>query len=137
MNSGITIVNETRGAVIADKVELAASFWSRGKGLIGRKSLAEGYGLVIRPCGSIHMFFMSIPLDVLHVDKEGRIVKILHEIKPWRVGPIVFKSAWVVELPAGTARRTGTEEGDIVSVECGQRVEGSRQPAEGSTRSVA
>ena len=131
MDSGITIVNESRGAVIADKVEVAKSFWSRGKGLIGRKSLAEGYGLVIRPCGSIHMFFMSIPLDVLHVDKDGRIVKILHEIKPWRVGPIVFKSKWVVELPAGTARRTGTEEGDVVTVE------GSRQTAEGSERDAA
>jgi len=137
VDSGITIVNESRGAVIADKAEVAASFWSRGKGLIGRKSLAEGYGLVIRPCGSIHMFFMSIPLDVLHVDKEGRIIKILHEIKPWRVGPIVFKSKWVVELPAGTARRSGTEEGDIVAVVSGQRIEGSRQPAAGSTRSGA
>jgi uncharacterized membrane protein (UPF0127 family) len=115
--------------VIADRVELAESFWSRGKGLIGHKSLPEGYGLVIRPCGSIHMFFMSIPLDVLHVDKEGRIVKILHEIKPWRVGPIVFKSKWVVELPAGTARRNGTEEGDVVSVGSRQRADGSRSSA--------
>ena len=137
MDSGIIIVNETRGAVIADKVEVAASFWSRGKGLIGRKSLAEGYGLVIRPCGSIHMFFMSIPLDVLHVDKDGRIVKILHEIKPWRVGPIVFKSKWVVELPAGTARRTGTEEGDVVAVNSRQTAADSEQTEAGSTRSVA
>ena len=137
MDSGITIVNESRGAVIADKVEVAESFWSRGKGLIGRKSLAEGYGLVIRPCGSIHMFFMSIPLDVLHVDKDGRIVKILHEIKPWRVGPIVFKSKWVVELPAGTARRSGTEEGDVLSVDSRQRAAHSGQTAEGSARNVA
>jgi uncharacterized membrane protein (UPF0127 family) len=137
VDSGITIVNESRGAVIADKVEVAASFWSRGKGLIGRKSLAEGYGLVIRPCGSIHMFFMSVPLDVLHVDKDGRIIRILHEIKPWRVGPIVFKSKWVVELPAGTARRSGTEEGDVVAVVGEHRAADNRQMAEDKTRNVA
>ena len=121
------IVNESRGATVAADVEIAASFWTRGKGLIGRKSLPEGYGLVIRPCGSIHMFFMSIPLDVLHMDKAGHVVKILHEIKPWRLGPIVLKGKWVVELPAGTAQRTGTQVGDVIvlSEDSGQTAEGS------------
>lgn len=112
----VTIVNTTRGTTIADTVEVADSFWSRGKGLIGRKSLPEGYGLVIRPCGSIHMFFMSIPLDVLHLDKEGRVVRVLAAIKPWRLGPVVLRGKWVVELPAGTAARTGTTSGDTVAV---------------------
>jgi uncharacterized membrane protein (UPF0127 family) len=113
----MTIVNHSRGTAIADHVEIAASFWSRGKGLIGRRSLPPGYGLVIRPCGSIHMFFMSMPLDVLHLDKDGRVVKILHGIKPWRLGPFVPKSRWVVELPAGTAQRTGTQVGDVIEVD--------------------
>jgi uncharacterized protein len=112
----MTIVNWSRGTTIADHVEIAASFWRRGKGLIGRRSLPRGYGLVIRPCGSIHMFFMSMPLDVLHLDKDGRVVKILHGIKPWRLGPFVPKSRWVVELPAGTAQRTGTQVGDVIVV---------------------
>jgi len=112
----VTIVNTTRGTTIADTVDVADSFWSRGKGLIGRKSLPEGYGLIIRPCGSIHMFFMSIPLDVLHLDKEGRVVRVLAGIKPWRLGPVVLRGKWVVELPAGTAARTGTTVGDIVAI---------------------
>jgi uncharacterized membrane protein (UPF0127 family) len=110
------VVNETRGVDLAPYAEVASSFWQRGRGLIGRKSLPAGYGLVIKPCGSIHMFFMSIPLDVCHVDKQGRIVRILHEIKPWRLGPFVRRGKWVVELPAGTARRTGTSEGDLLVV---------------------
>src|SRR5205823_15095918 len=105
----MTIVNRSRGTTIADQVEIAASFWSRGKGLIGRRSLPPGYGLVIRPCGSIHMFFMSIPLDVLHLDKGGRVLTILHGIKPWPPGPLVPKSKSVGELPAGPARRTGRQ----------------------------
>jgi len=112
----MTIVNETRGATIADTVEIANTFWRRGKGLIGRGSLPDGYGLVIRPCGSIHMFFMSIPIDVLHLDRQGHVIKILHGIKPWRLGPIVRKSAWVIELPAGAAARSGTQIGDVIVV---------------------
>lgn len=114
--SPLAILNQTRGATVADRVEIAASFWSRGKGLIGRRSLPDGFGLVIRPCGSIHMFFMSIPLDVLHLDKHGRVVKILDGIKPWRPGPIVPRSKWVVELPAGAVARSGTQVGDMIEL---------------------
>jgi uncharacterized membrane protein (UPF0127 family) len=113
---GASIVNRTSGMVIADQVEVATSFWARGKGLIGRRGLPRGYALAIKPCNGIHMFFMAIPLDVVHVDREGRVVRILHSIKPWRPGPVVLKSAWVVELPAGTALATGTVVGDRVEL---------------------
>ena len=113
---GACIVNRTRGVVIADRVEIATSFWARGKGLLGRRSLPHGFALAIKPCNSIHMFFMAIPLDVAHIDREGRVVRILHAIKPWRPGPIVLKSAWVIELPAGTAHATGTRVGDRVEL---------------------
>jgi uncharacterized membrane protein (UPF0127 family) len=62
------------------------------------------------------MFFMSIPLDVLHIDKQGRVVRVLHGIKPWRLGPIVPSSKWVVELPEGAARRTKTDVGDVIAL---------------------
>jgi uncharacterized membrane protein (UPF0127 family) len=110
------VLNQTQGTVVADQVEIADTFWRRGKGLIGRRALPEGCGLVIRPCGSIHMFFMSIPLDILHIDKQDRVVKVLHGIKPWRLGPIVPSSKWVVELPAGTARSTSTGVGDVIAL---------------------
>jgi len=116
LEPGLRIVNTTLGAVVADHVEVASSFWARGKGLIGRRELPDGFGLVLKPCGSIHMFFMSIPLDVVHVDRHGRIVKILHEIKPWRAGPIVLRGKWVVELPAGVAAATGLQVGDSVEL---------------------
>jgi uncharacterized membrane protein (UPF0127 family) len=44
------------------------------------------------------------------------VVKILRGIKPWRPGPFVPKSRWVVELPAGTAQQTGTQVGDVIEV---------------------
>ena len=113
---GAQIVNRTRGIVIADQVEVAASFVERGKGLIGRRHLPPGFALAIMPCNGIHMFFMSIAIDVAHVDRDGRVIRILHAIQPGRPGPIVLKSAWVIELPAGTADATGLQVGDLVEL---------------------
>ena len=101
------VLNRTRGTVLADQVEIADCFWTRARGLIGRREIPNGFGLVIRPCNEIHMLFMSMALDAVHVDASGRVVRILHGIKTWRVGPIVWKSAMVIELAAGTALATG------------------------------
>jgi len=106
------VINETRRVALATRAERASNVWQRGLGLMGRHSLPEGYGLIIDPCKSIHMWFIRLSIDVCHVDGDHRVVRVLHAIQPWRIGPIVWKSRYVVELPAGTARITGTEQGD-------------------------
>ena len=60
------------------------------------------------------MFFMRFALDVIHTDKQGTVLRILPGIKPWRLGPFVRKCRMAIELPAGTAARTGTVEGDVI-----------------------
>ncbi|GAC1429688.1 MAG: DUF192 domain-containing protein [Chloroflexota bacterium] len=114
--TGVRIVNQTRDVDLAPRGELGSSFLSRAIGLMGRSSLAPGYGLALPTHGPIHMFFMRVPLDVCHVAKDGRVLRILHDIKPWRMGPHVRGSTWVVELPVGTVDATGTVEGDILTV---------------------
>jgi len=133
VKAGVHIINRSRGVVIADHVEVATSFWARGRGLIGRRRLPSGFGLVIKPCRAIHTFFMSIPIDVAHVDRDGHIVRILHEIPPWRLGSLVPGSTWVVEMPAGTARATGTQVGDVVELP-GRASLTSNQPDRSSQR---
>ena len=112
----INLVNVSRGTTIADRVEIATSLWARGKGVMGRRSLPAGFGLVIKPCNSIHTFAVFTALDVLFVGRDGHILKLLSPIRPWRVGPIVWRSAWVAELPAGTIVSTGTRVGDVVAL---------------------
>lgn len=58
--------------------------------------------LWIEPCNSIHMFFMRFPIDAVFLDRQGRVKRVLRELKPWRVSPLVFGARTVVELPAGT-----------------------------------
>jgi uncharacterized membrane protein (UPF0127 family) len=59
---------------------------------------------------------MRVGVDIVHVDSSGHVVRILHGLMPWRLGPLVWNSAWVVELPAGAARATGLQVGGLVEL---------------------
>ena len=85
-------------------------------GLMFRASLPDGYGLLLRPCSSIHMFFMRFPLDVVFVDGDGRVVRILDSIRPWRASFPVRGAKAAIELGAGAARRAGVSPGDVLTL---------------------
>lgn len=93
------------GTVVAGHVEVADTMWSRFRGLMLRRELLPGHGLAIRPCNSVHMFFMRFALDVVFVDAEGRVVRVLDSIRPWRASSLVRGAKAAIELPAGTAAR--------------------------------
>ncbi len=118
MTSAITIHNQTRGEMLASHAELANSFFSRGRGLMGRTSLPEGYALIIYPEWSIHTFFMRIPIDVLFVDKTHRVVGMRHAMPPNLpfAGVAPWRGLYVVEMPAGVITTTGTQSGDQLVV---------------------
>jgi uncharacterized membrane protein (UPF0127 family) len=117
----VRIVNLSTGQEVAARAGVAASFWDRGKGLLGRRELPVGEGLLIERCSQIHMFFMAFPLDVLHVRRvsrdEGEVTRVVNRIPPNRIGPWVWRSHYVIELPAGTAARTGTEVGHRLALQ--------------------
>lgn len=110
-------MNVTRRAVLAEDAAVASSWWRRGIGLMGARALDPGGGLVIVPCTSIHTWFMRFPIDAVFVAADGRVVRLGHTIRPWRVGPVALSARFVVELPAGTLKRTGTVAGDRVVTE--------------------
>ncbi len=85
-------------------LELATGFWSRFRGLMLRTSLPEGGGLLIEPCGSIHMLFMRFPLDIVFYNREGIVTKVATGVRPWiGLASGGRKSRGVLELPAGAA----------------------------------
>jgi uncharacterized membrane protein (UPF0127 family) len=108
-------VNRTRDSVLAEHAELADNLWTCFMGLMGRRSLPPGGGLVLKPGGGIHMWFMRMPLDVIHVDKRDRVTHVLRGIKPWRFGPLFVGGKLAIELSAGTAQ--STQVGDEIVVE--------------------
>ena len=89
---------------------MADNPWTRMKGLLGRRGLDDGEGLLIRPTGSIHMFFMRFSIDAVFLDRELRILKVVSHLRPWRVS--ASKGAkQVLEMGAGEAARLGLEPG--------------------------
>ena len=111
----VRVHNRTRGVVLAERAELANNYWTRFRGLMGRRELAAGAGLVLQPGGGIHMWFMRIPLDVIHVGKDDRVTHVLRGIKPWRFGPLFVGGKLAIELPVGAA--DSTQVGDQIDVE--------------------
>jgi uncharacterized protein len=97
------------------KVEPAFDSVARRRGLLGRDGLAEGTGLVIAPCSSIHTFFMRFPIDVLFAGKDGLVLSMRHSLGAWRVA-LSFRAFAVIELPAGTIARTGVVRGSVLEV---------------------
>ncbi|PKO20550.1 MAG: hypothetical protein CVU38_19545 [Chloroflexi bacterium HGW-Chloroflexi-1] len=112
------VENLTRGAILVDHGRVADNFWTRMKGLIGVRGLAEGDGLLITPCNGVISMFMSIPIDVLYVSPDDRVVAMDPAMKPWAVGRIYRGVRYVIELPASAIARTGTAVGDALRVTC-------------------
>lgn len=113
----VRIRNLTREQVLAERCEVARSFLARGRGLIGRDTLAAGEGLLIRPCSSVHSFFMRFPIDVVFVDRHDRVVGLTEAMPPNRPYAGAWRARYVVELPSGTIAATGTRVGDVLHVE--------------------
>lgn len=95
----------------------ATGFFQRLRGLIGKRSLPEGYGLLIAPCNSIHMLFMRFPIDAIFIDKDFRIKKIVANLPTW-FGFAFCLEAWaVIEMNAGEASRLNLDVGQLLAVE--------------------
>ena len=109
----VRVTNTTRGTVVAERVQLASDPWSRFWGLMGRAGLEANSGVLITPCSSIHMFFMRFPIDVVFLDNNNVVVKIVHGIKPWRTA-MGGGGKKALELPAGAAAAAGIESGDLL-----------------------
>lgn len=97
---------------LADPCFLAERFWERLMGLMGRAALAPGTGLLLRPCNSIHTFFMKFAIDALYLDSEGKVLAVRRALKPWRMTFPVARARQVLELPSGGAGDIA--EGDLL-----------------------
>jgi uncharacterized membrane protein (UPF0127 family) len=110
--AALTAINVTRGVNVTECGRVADSAWTRLVGLLRDTSLAEGDGLWIVPCNSIHSFGMKFIFDAVFFDKQLRVVHLVREMKPWRISKIVFAAHSVLELPPGLIEATGTVLGD-------------------------
>ncbi|WP_373231870.1 DUF192 domain-containing protein [Cohnella sp.] len=111
------LIIQESGHQVGHQIAEAYSFLRRLRGLMLTKSLSDGYGLHIRPCRSVHSFFMRYSIDVLHLNEAGRIVGIQQRLKPGTIGKAIKGTRSVVELPAGTLEQADVRIGQTAVFE--------------------
>jgi uncharacterized membrane protein (UPF0127 family) len=109
------LFNERTGKAVATALEAAFDSASRNRGLLGREALAAGQALIIAPTSMVHTFFMRFPIDILVVDRQGRVLKARRNVPARRiVGGL--RGFAVIELAAHELDRSETVAGDILAV---------------------
>jgi uncharacterized protein len=102
-------------------VELATNTADRERGLMFRKELPEGHGMLFdfqtEQQVQFWMHNTYIPLDMIFIAADGRIVHIAENAKPMSddLIPSVRPVRGVLEVIAGTARKFGIAPGDRVT----------------------
>lgn len=120
---GAIVTNLSRGTAVGDRIRLARSLKDRTVGLLRTPELQPGEGLWIERSPSIHMFFMRYAIDAVFVAADGRVTKIVPNLKPWRVVWWAPGARDCLELPVGAVAASGTEVGDQL-----QLIEAENQP---------
>ena len=105
------LMNARTSQVIAHDVELADTRESRRRGLLGRDSLDPRAALILRPCFSVHTAFMRFPIDVVFVDRDGTVVKVVRNLDSWRIAG-AFGAHAAIEFAAGTIAEGVVDAGD-------------------------
>lgn len=114
-NQKMQIEGAPQGAPFLE-VKIANTFFTRLAGLMFQKKLSQGTGLLLVPCNSVHMCFMRFAIDVIYLDKEYNILKVVKNLKPW-IGLSFCSYAWAtLEMTAGEAERCGLKDGGKISM---------------------
>jgi uncharacterized membrane protein (UPF0127 family) len=109
-------VNLNNGNELATNVIVADTLFARMKGLLGKAELRNGEALWIKPCFSVHTFFMKFPIDVLFLNKKNQVIAAVSNLTPNRMTRLYPQSFSVLELPSGTIVASNTEVGDEIEI---------------------
>ena len=123
-----TVTVLSRARVVCQSCSMADTLWTRFRGLMGRRELAPGQGLLLRPSGSIHTCFMRFPIDVVFMDDELQVLRVAHVVRPWRAR-LQRGAKAILELAAGEAGRVGIEPGDQLTLETSSTLEHQKEEA--------
>jgi uncharacterized protein len=111
----VAIVNRTRDSVLATAVSVADQWWQRARGFLGRPEPKSGEGLLLNPCRAVHMIGMHYVLDVVFLDRQGRVLAVYPRLAPGRRSSWHARARYAIELPGGTIHESGTQVGDLIA----------------------
>lgn len=97
----VSIRNQTKATVVCHQARLADTFITRLAGLLGKRQLAPGTGLLIQPSSGVHTWGMAFPIDIVALGRGYKVVGVWKNVGPWRVCGLSLKTRCVLELPSG------------------------------------
>lgn len=112
--SGNKVTMHIDDRVVCERCDVADHPVARMRGLLGRSNLPQGEGILLRPAGSIHTFFMRFPIDVVFLSEEDVVVKVVHRLPPWRAAGMKGARS-VLEVAAGEAEARGIDVGSMLA----------------------
>ena len=111
---GTLTLRREDGRIVCERVVVADRAHRRMRGLLGRRRLSPGQGMVLRPAFAIHTHFMHFAIDVVFLDPDQVVIAVERNLRPWRTASC-RGAREVVELAAGECERRGLEVGDRVA----------------------
>ncbi|TMB48542.1 MAG: DUF192 domain-containing protein [Chloroflexi bacterium] len=113
----IRVTNEERGTVLAERCRVATGLLQVVFGLHLLPRLARGEGLLLPGATTIDTTFMRYPIDLVFIDRQRRVTKLVPRLVPWRIVWGAGGGHDCLELPAGALDGTRTEVGDELRLE--------------------
>ncbi|TMK80245.1 MAG: DUF192 domain-containing protein [Actinobacteria bacterium] len=108
-------VDHADGRVACERCLVADTPLTRLRGLLGRRPLNEGEGLLLRPAAAIHTWFMRGAIDAVFLDRRLVVVGVAPNLRPWRFAARRGARA-VLELAAGESLRRAIAPGSYLRV---------------------
>lgn len=117
------LVLRSSAEVVVPDLKIAATFWSRFRGLQFVNCLGAGKGQLIAPCRSVHTHWMRFPIDAVMLNERGVVLNVVKDLRPWRLCSGVPGTRFVLEVAGGTFTRS---EGDHLALQppAGVRIPG-------------
>jgi uncharacterized membrane protein (UPF0127 family) len=122
------IINRSSRSVMAGNTETAKGFWKKTMGLMFRPGMPDDHCFLMEfereGFHSVWMLFMRFPIDIVFLDAGKRVTGVFENVEPMGLNPRTWKtygtsgrSRWILELKAGTVRRTRTHVNDVLDFE--------------------
>lgn len=107
----VVVRNGNDGSAIAT-VARARTSLERTLGLLLRSSIDPHEGLLIERCSAIHTLGMRVAIDVVFLDRYGRVLQMLASVPPNRPLIACRRAHTTIELGRSTPERTDIALGD-------------------------
>jgi uncharacterized membrane protein (UPF0127 family) len=103
------LIDPNRPGAVAIRLVDAKGMLASMQGLLGQAGLPPATGLLLHT-KQVHTVGMRFAIDTVYLARTGEVLRVA-TMAPGRIGPLILKAKWILELAAGEAERLGVTPG--------------------------